>query len=276
VTVWSSADGASFASAGTALAPAVVGETLADLPAGPVSRWDRRNSLPVRLYGGELFSLTDLQVLAGGNAAAVQRADGGWEVLQFAQAELTGERTYALSRLLRGQLGSEWAMGAPLPAGSPFVLLDDAPVVVARGADALGRPLQLRLIVAGRDYSDPATLALDVTPQPAALTPLSPVHLKARRSAAGITLSWTRRTRRDGDGWNVDVPLGEEAEAYEAEIFDGATVKRTLSATAPSVLYAAADELADFGGPQASLSVAIYQLSTTIGRGTPARAILTL
>jgi hypothetical protein len=216
-----------------------------------------------------------LQVLAGGNAAAVQRADGGWEVLQFAQAELTGDKTYTLSRLLRGQLGSEWAIGAPLAAGSPFVLLDGAPVALARGADALGRPLQLRLIVSGRDYSDPATLALDVTPQATALTPLSPVHLKARRSASGITLSWTRRTRRDGDGWNVDVPLGEETEAYEAAILDGATVKRTLAANAPSVLYPAADELADFGAPQASLLVAIYQLSTTIGRGMPARAILT-
>jgi hypothetical protein len=41
------------------------------------------------------------------------------------------------------------------------------------------------------------------------------------------------------------------------------------------VLYAAADEIADFGAPQASLSIAVYQMSTTIGRGTPARTILT-
>ena len=57
------------------------------------------------------------QVLNGANAAAVQRPDGAWEVLQFANAELVGERTYELSRLLRGQMGSEWAMDEPLAGG---------------------------------------------------------------------------------------------------------------------------------------------------------------
>jgi hypothetical protein len=220
VTVWSSADGTSFTSAGRALSRAVTGETLDDLPQGPVSRWDTRNALLVKLYGGALFSRTDLDVLGGANAAAVQRGDGAWEILQFAQAELTGEKTYALSRLIRGQLGSEWAMGAPLAAGSPFVLLDNSLVPVARGADALARPLQLRLIVSGRDYSDPATRALDVTPGATALMPLSPVHLKARRGGAGVTLSWVRRSRRDADGWNVEVSLGEDDERYDIEILD--------------------------------------------------------
>ena len=53
----------------------------------------------------------------GANAAAVQRADGAWEVLQFANAELVGERTYELSRLLRGQAGSEWAMARSAAGG---------------------------------------------------------------------------------------------------------------------------------------------------------------
>jgi hypothetical protein len=224
--------------------------------------------------------MTDRRVLAGDNAAAVRRPDGAWEVLQFANADLVGPKTYALSRLLRGQLGTEWAMESdlesPLPAGAPFVLLNSSLLPVARGHDELGRPLQLRLIVSGRDYSDPATLALDVTPGATALTPLSPVHLRARRSAAGTTLSWVRRTRRGGDGWGVEVPLGEEREAYEVDIISGASVVRTLTTASPTLLYPAADELADFGAPQASLSVAVYQMSTTIGRGIAARATLTL
>jgi hypothetical protein len=116
---------------------------------------------------------------------------------------------------------------------------------------------------------------MEMTPQPTALRPLSPVHLKARRGVDGITLSWIRRTRTGGDSWGVDVPLGEEREVYEVDILSGATVVRTLSSAVPSVAYSAADELADFGAPQASLSVAVYQISTTIGRGTPAQAILT-
>ncbi len=131
-----------------AAAPAIVGETLDDLPAGPTARWHDVN-FRVRLYGGALASVTDLALFSGANAAAVQRSDRAWEVIQFANAELTGERTYTLSRLLRGQAGSEWAMGSPLAAGAAFVLLDGNVETIASGLDALGRTLQLR-VVGGR------------------------------------------------------------------------------------------------------------------------------
>jgi hypothetical protein len=104
--------------------------------------------------------------------------------------------------------------------------------------------------------------------------PFAPVHLKARRGSAGVVFTWIRRTRRNGDSWSLEVPLGEEREAYELDVMAGATVKRTLSSTQPSILYPAADEIADFGAPQTSLSVVVHQLSTVIGRGYPASAIL--
>ena len=88
--IWNSVDGASFSRLGLAAAPAIVGETLDDLPAGPTARW-HDVSFRVQLYGGALASVTDLVLLAGANAAAVQRNDGAWEVIQFANAELTGE-----------------------------------------------------------------------------------------------------------------------------------------------------------------------------------------
>lgn len=51
---------------------------------------------------------------------------------------------------------------------------------------------------------------------------------------------------------------------------------RVLACDTPSVLYATADEIADFGAPQASLSVAVYQLSATVGRGVATTAQLAL
>ena len=62
-----------------------------------------RSRVRVQLYGGALARSRDTHVLDGANAAAVQTPDGAWEVLQFANAELVGARTYELSRLLRGQ-----------------------------------------------------------------------------------------------------------------------------------------------------------------------------
>jgi hypothetical protein len=179
--------------------------------------------------------------------------------------------------MLRGQGGSEGAMGDPLPAGAAFVLLDRHLVPIASGLGALERTLQLRVVAAVRDHSDPAALALAVTPQPVALQPLSPVHLRARRDASGVTITWIRRTRIDGDGWSGEVPLGEESERYALDILSsGGAVVRTLTATTPSALYAGADEFADFGAAQSTLHVRVAQVSATVGRGTAAAVTLTV
>ena len=275
VAVWSSTDGVSYERAALAAAPCIVGETLDDLPAGPTARW-HNTSVRVQLYGGGLSSISDDALFSGGNAAATQRVDGAWEVLQFANAELVGDRTYLLSRLLRGQAGSEWAMGAPLPAGAPFVLLDANLVAIASGLGALERTLQLRVVAANRDHGDPTALALSVTPQATALMPLAPVHVKATRDGSGVTFSWIRRTRIDGDSWVGEVPLGEDSERYALDILSGGSVVRTLETSAPSAFYAAADEIADFGAAQVSLEISVMQVSATVGRGFAAEMTLDL
>ncbi|HWL31940.1 MAG TPA: glycoside hydrolase/phage tail family protein [Xanthobacteraceae bacterium] len=278
VAIWSSADGLSFARIGMALAPSIVGETLDPLPRGPVNRFDRHSRMRVRLYGGMLSSVSDTVLLNGANAAAVQRSDGAWELIQFGHAELVDAKTYELSRLLRGREGSEWAMGDPTPAGAPFVLIDDHLVPIARGLDALGRAMTLRVMAASRDQGDPAAAELAVTPKPVALLPLSPGHLRARRVAEGIALSWARRTRLDAHNPQLrEVPLGEAREAYAVDVLSGAgDVVRSYESSGPSLLYPAADEIADFGAPQASVTVRVAQLSATVGRGTPAQSTLIL
>src|SRR5882757_8481146 len=250
-----------------AAAPCAIGETLDDLPAGPTARWDRGTQLRVKLYGGALASIGDARVLEGGNAAAVQNADGAWEILQFANAELVDGQTWLLSRLLRGQAGSEFAMAGPLPAGAPFVVLGAHMVPIAQGLDALARPMQLRIVASGRGHDDPMAVALTVTPGDTALKPLAPVHVAAVRASDGIHISWIRRARIDGDGWGVEVPLGEETEAYALEILSGGAVVRSIACTTPQALYAAADELTDFGTPQTSLHVRVAQISATVGAG---------
>ena len=275
VAIWRSYEGASFARIGLALAPTIVGTTLDALAPGPTGRWDHAASVRVALAGGALASVSDAALLSGANAAALRRPDGAWEVVQFASAELVGPRTFRLSRLLRGQGGSEGAIGDPLPAGAPFVLLDEHLVTVARGLEALGRTMQLKFVAAAKSHGDPTALTLAVTPGATALRPLAPTHLKARRGASGTTFSWIRRTRRGGDSWQaLEVPLGEEREAYELDILAGATVARTLSAATPSAFYSHADEIADFGAAQATLTVRVAQLSASVGRGDAAQATL--
>jgi hypothetical protein len=276
VTVWTSPDGASFQPVAIIPAPSTSGETLDPLPAGPSGRWDRGNAVRVRLYGGALTSVSDARVLAGANAAAVQTPDGDWEVFQFANAELVDVGTYRLSRLLRGQAGSDYAIADVLPAGAPFVLLDTHLVPLARGLNALDRPILVRLAAAGRNHDDPTAVALTVTPRATALLPLSPVHVKASRESGGVRISWIRRTRIDGDGWGVEVPLGEGVESYVLDIVSGGSVVRSIACSTSEAFYANADEMADFGTPQGSLHLRVAQVSATVGAGHPAELTLTL
>lgn len=276
VTIRQSKDAASFQVAASAPMPAVIGETLDPLPMGPVARWDNASSIRVRLYGGVLNSLSDARVLGGGNAAAVQNGDGRWEIFQFARAELVDERTYRLSRLLRGQSGSEQAMAASLPVGARFVLLDASLVPIARGLDALDRPLSLRLVGRGRSTDDASATSLTVTPDRTALLPLAPVHVQAKRRSDGVHVSWLRRTRIDGDGWAGEVPLGEDGEAYRLDILAGGSVKRSIACTAPQAVYVAADEVADFGALQPSLHLCVAQMSGTVGTGYAADVTVSL
>ncbi len=156
------------------------------------------------------------------------------------------------------------------------MLLDDHVVTIARGLGALDRAIDLRIVATGRSHDDPSALAMTVTPQPTALMPLSPVHVQASREGGGIRVSWIRRTRRDGDNWGVEVPLGEDAEAYTLDILSGASVVRSLSCSASSALYATADELADFGAPLTTLHGRVSQMSSTVGPGHPSEFTLTL
>ena len=273
VAVLRSDDGLSFSRAALALAPAVAGETLEPLPQQRAGCFQHR-PLRVVLYGGALASVSDGALLAGANLAALRRPDGAWEVLQFGIAELVGERTYALSRLLRGQGGTEWAMGDPLPEGAPLVLLDERVVPVARGLDMLDRPMSLRIVAAGHDEADSMAVSLTATPSATALRPLAPVHVAARRGSDGVRISCIRRARYDADTWSVEIPLGEAFERYEIDILSGDETVRTLSTQMPSALYAAADEIADFGAPQRQLALRVAQLSATVGRGVAAEAIV--
>ncbi len=73
------------------------GVTVFDFYSGPLYRYDRSNTLRVTLTQGELASITEDALLAGGNLAAVENADGDWELLQFQSAELIVAGIYDLS-----------------------------------------------------------------------------------------------------------------------------------------------------------------------------------
>ncbi|MFN8828644.1 MAG: glycoside hydrolase/phage tail family protein [Labrys sp. (in: a-proteobacteria)] len=271
--LWRSSDGSGFTLVGAVSRPAVMGRLVAPLPRSVAGRWDRATQIELALSGvGDLETVTPAQVLDGGNRLAIIQPGGTVEVLQFLSATPTGDRRLALSGLLREQFGTRAA--DLVPAGATVVLVDEALVATARDLDELGRPVQWRIGPGGLDVGDSAMASVVRAPTAAALRPYAPVHVRLVREAAGLRIHFVRRTRSGGDGWQSgEVPLGEEREAYEIEILAAGAVKRVLATATSSALYAAVDEIADFGAPQTELSLRIFQISATVGRGWPAEGV---
>ncbi|CAN5481594.1 glycoside hydrolase/phage tail family protein [soil metagenome] len=277
VAVLRSADATGdFAANASLEAPADYGRLTQDFHSGPTDRYDLVNTLSVRMFSGTLTSRSELPVLAGANSMAVERSSGVWEIVQWRDAALVSPATYELTRLLRGQLGTDGAIvpGVPVVAGARCVLLDRALVQAAMTRADVGLAYWWKFGAADADETSYAKKQHTFTG--AGMRPYSPVHLSAVRDYPGasndVTLSWIRRTRVGGDNWDsVEVPLGEETQSYEIDIYDGSDILRTLSVAAPSAIYTLAQQTADFGAPPASIDFAVYQLSQTYGRGTGRR-----
>jgi hypothetical protein len=277
VTVLDSPTGADFAVDTTLPVRAIVGETIFDFYSGPTDYFDVVNTLRVKVYSGELASVSEETILSGrSNALALLNPGGDWEIVQFCNADLVDTATYDLTRLLRGRLGTEHAMAAPLPAGSAMVVLNGAVNQLQAALAERGQSRFYKWGPTALDLSDPAWQQEIFVARAVGLMPWAPVHVIGTRTGAGdLSISWVRRTRLGGvwaDG--TDVPLNEESERYEIDILNGPTVVRTIAVTGPAATYTAAQQTADFGTPQSSIAVRVYQLSATVGRGGPAIATL--
>ena len=269
--------GGAYEADATIGARSIIGTLAAPLYSGPAARWDRVNGLYVSVPDGvELASLPDIDVLNGGNAAAILTPSGQWEIVQWARAALLAPGRYLLTGLLRGQLGTEPFMGNPTPEGAPFVVLTEALQQSSAPLSTRTQPLDYRWGPAGTEPDGGAWSTATLATAGIGLRPYAPAQARLRRAGNGdLALSWLRRTRFDGDPWEqADVPLNEDAEAYSLDILKDGAVVRTLETTTPSALYAVADQTTDFGGPVTRLSIALHQISQTFGRGAALRTML--
>jgi hypothetical protein len=258
-------------------APSIVGETLTALPPGPLWRSDPHTTLDVKLRGGVLSSVPPESALAGANALALLDADGAVEIVTVSRVELIGERMFRLSGFVRGIAGSEPAASRTLAAGSRVVVLDGAAVPLTSDISELGLTRRYRIGPVQADVGDSTMADIKASVTGVALVPLAPVRPSARRTEEGVALDWIRRTRIDGDSWDIaEVPLGEEGEAYEVTVRDDAELLRSARTATPSWLYPSALELADFGAPQAEIDLALVQISAITGRGREWRGRITV
>ncbi|MBI4384130.1 MAG: hypothetical protein HY579_08875 [Nitrospinae bacterium] len=261
--IYKSSDDSAFVSILSVGAPAETGTATNVLADGPVTTWDRANSVNISMTNGQLYSDTEANVLNGANIGIL-----GKEIFQWTTAVLESDGTYTLSGLLRGRRGTEWATGAH-QIGDRFYLYQPVKLRRVFGLrDEIGLVRYYKAVTSGRPIAGEPSIQFVNTA--AGLKPYAPGHIKGARDGSGnIALTWIRRTRVGG-GWRdyVDASLGENIEQYSIDIMDGASVKRTFDGIAvPSAVYTAEQQTADFGAPQASAVVKIYQISADVGRG---------
>ncbi len=260
--------GITYAQMSPVAVKADIGDVVAALPDGTTSVWDLANTLTVTLRDArqELESTDELAVLGGANSAWLGKADGSTgEIIQWRDAMMLSEGVYQLSGLLRGRLGTDHATASHV-ANEVFVVLDAALGLTDFGTGDWYLPRSFKPVTAFQSLVDTAAQAF--TNDGERRRPKSPVHPTGVRDGSNnLTISWIRRTRIPFTGIVAVAPLGEASEAYEVDVMSGATVKRTLTASTPTVAYSAAEQTADGFALGAPITFRIYQLSETRGRG---------
>jgi hypothetical protein len=252
-------------------AASVVGYTTNALAAADAGKWDRTNTVNIKLGNTDsmsLSSITELATLNGGNAAAIG-SHGNWEIIGFKDAVLQSDGTYTLSNLIRGRRGSDWATGAHA-IGDTFVLLDENTLRrYALGADQIGNSLQYKIATWGQNLSEVSIH--NFTNNAVSLECYSVADVAGSRDGSNnLTITWKRRTRIGGE-WrdNVGPRLGEDSESYEIDVLGGSpeAVLRTITATSETASYTAAQQTTDGLTPGDPVHIKIYQLSADVSRG---------
>ncbi|MDJ0821452.1 MAG: glycoside hydrolase/phage tail family protein [Paracoccaceae bacterium] len=271
VAVYASPQDADYELNGVFSARSDIGVTETPLFAGPAGRIDRGAPLQIRMASGELQSITDTALLSGGNLMAIgDGTPGNWELLQFRDVTFLGDGLWQVSHRLRGQFGSDGGMPEVWPEGSFVVMMNGAPAQIALAAAERRIAKHYRVGPARRPYDDP-TFSYDVWAFDGnGLRPYRPAHLRAEESDGDVEVQWIRRTRIDGDDWDlIEVPLGEESESYLIRVMQGDTVLRETQVSSPAWTYSAAAQSAD--GVTGAYDVAVAQLSNRYGPGPFAR-----
>lgn len=223
---------------------------------------DEASVLTVVMRSGTLQSITQEQF---DGSLSLNMMIVGSEVIQFRDAVLTHDGIYELSYFRRGCRGTEQYTTTHV-RGETALLVSGLIVRHDMAAGDVGSIAYYRGAGQGMSPSEGFEIRVDFAG--ASHKPLSPAMVTLRHASSGgdWRITAIRRTRFGGnliDG--RDVPVGEPSELYQCDIMDGTAVTRTIEASSLDFTYTTAEQTADFGSPQATLSVKVRQLSPALG-----------
>jgi len=247
-------------------AQATIGNLIVPLQGTTLGRWDNKNEINLSLTYGKLESATEIALLNGANILAIETNLGSFELVQFTRAELQSDGNWKLSRLLRGQLGTELEMQSGAPIGAKVVLLNAAVLPLEVSDSEVGISQNWRIGPVNNGLNSEAFTTMEVSNNARSRKMFSPAHLKAELNEdSSLLFTWIRRGRLNSDSWDgSDIPLDADKERYILTISkpDGSIVRELIVAE-PQYLYSSQMQTSDLGNASHDFLITVAQLSDT-------------
>lgn len=267
--IYESQDGikyAQIAQAPNAIAWATCTTALGDTASPFVT--DKLNTVTVQMAAGSAApaSCSTLDLLNGSNPAILIDALGTLEILQFRDVTVNIDGTLTLSYFLRGRRGTDTMTGQHA-VGSVMLFPSSANTeVIDLPLSVLNDTLYWKAVASGATLASAPARGFGSIGR--SLMPYAPVNPHVSVYSSGdIAIYAKRRTRVGALEWAGSVPLAEDVEQYECDVYVMGAVARTIAASSLPIVYGAVDVIKDFGSPPASLTFELYQISQQVGRG---------
>jgi len=248
---------------------------------------DYENTFTVALGvdNGDLSSKTLDELVTGEANRCLVYSPGAnmGEIIQFQNVTANADGTYTFDTLIRGRRGSDQQVFEHTE-GATFILLTD-PAIQPEiyGLEAIGVTRYFKAVSRGGLIAEASVVGEEIEGND--LKPYAPSYVRRTDDGTDLTVLWNRRSRLGG-AWNMagtgieDVPLNEDNEQYqifllpntptalaEFDPIDTGTFITSQTVSEPTAIFAGV-ELATEGYTLADdINVAVYQLSTQVGRG---------
>lgn len=226
--------------------------------------WDTTTEITVKLTSGTLISKSEIAVLNGANHCMV-----GQEVIAFCNAELIADKTYKLTKLMRGRQGSEIYCASHV-ANELFVGLDNLIKIEFNDADR-GTTKKFKVVSIGAGLDSVVGKDVKIISNNTQMWNVYGTN-GALQTDQSWKIQWRERARfdnqlRDYTTQNHDVDWA----GYGIAILNPLTsdVVRKFTLTSDSYVYTAAEQIQDFGQLLGNVKITVMQMSSKFGSGYP-------
>lgn len=181
--------------------------------------------------------------------------------------------SWVLSRLLRGQKGTNYEMLQGAVAGAWLIVLDGKIQPLPFSTDDFGLESNWRVGPSSYPVTSEAYETLSFSASGRNMRMFSPVHLSMTNNVESDEFEWVRCGRKNADSWEgAEIPLDAASEKYSVRILNVANeMVRETQVNTSQYHYPVSLKEQDFGEPNPAYVFEVCQINDFGLSGAPAR-----